>query len=226
MGLFACRFERSVFKNIIFGFSYTFQRSDTQFCVWIFIPKHIKEEEDSLWVGWPVTLTPVFSEVMPDCGSLQIPIWSQRLLAVISSPRVHIRGKSTKDVHIPRMTVLLHRFRCEKYLRQLQEAQRWWRKTASKFTVKGLLSLDDNHFQNLYGTFLGCYTILTFVNVTQKTIGGILFWSSQKMYAWKGVIGHLKTTSSYEWMSWFGLHPNTEDGAASLPQLSPPPEKP
>lgn len=56
------------------------------------------------------------------------------------------------------------------------------KKTPSNFIVKELLSL-DNIFLELENCLLsdceGCYTIVVFNNVTQKSIR-LFFWSSQK----------------------------------------------
>lgn len=173
----------------------------------------MKEQEDSLWVGRPVTLTRALSQVMPDSGSLQMPIWSQRLLALISSPHVHIKGKSTEGFLIPRIAFFLHRFLSEKYLRRLQEVQNWWRKTASNFTVKGLWSWDDNSFR-IFSEHENCLLTDCQMRRLLRNLGFrehrpedfwiyLFFWSCHKIYSWKGIVGRLKISSSYEWMSWF-----------------------
>lgn len=140
-------FLKHFFFQISVGLSCTFKESRyTVVYLNSFQSKWKNRKTPCEWDG-PVTLTRALSEVMPDSGSLQMPIWSQRLLAIISSQHVHIKGKSTEGFLIPRIAFFLHRFFSEKYLRRLQEVQNWLRKTASNFTVKGLWSRGDNSFR-------------------------------------------------------------------------------
>lgn len=187
------------------------------------------------WVGWPVTLTPVFSEVMSELGSLQIPIWSP--LAVISSLHVHVKGRSTGGGFW---------FREWLYFSTGFSVENTWNSCRRRKTdEEKLLDQKLDHWVWMVTALESIWNLKIVVVWLWRLLHNFHFHERHpkdywihfflvlhKMYARKGVIGRLKITSSYEWMSWFwlasknGRSRRRREGGESIPQVAPPPAKP